>query len=109
MLRYRASYYLRQGTFFAEVPGFPGVSAVGATLSDARQGLANSLRYAAEAMMRRGELLPIPGHDHTSGSTCRSDQLNQGDAYLVEEVLILPVDTNRVEVHFEPADLLARR
>jgi predicted RNase H-like HicB family nuclease len=87
MLSYQAVYRLHLGAFLAEVVDFPDVSAFGATLSDARNNLVNSLRYAAERRLRRGGFLPIPDHPHESG-----------DAYLIETLTLLPTSDDRVAV-----------
>jgi predicted RNase H-like HicB family nuclease len=87
MLSYQAAYRMQMGAFFAEILDFPGVSAVGTTLSEARNNLYNALRYEAERLLRRGELLPIP-------TACQQP----ADAYLVETVTLVPTGTDQVMV-----------
>jgi predicted RNase H-like HicB family nuclease len=86
MLTYQVAYRMQTGAFFAEVPDFPEASALGASLSEARQNVVSSLKSAAERKLRRGEMLPIPDPHRA-----------QPDAYLVERVLLLPLDFDRVE------------
>lgn len=86
MFSYQVTYRMQMGAFFAEVPEFPEASAFGPTLSDARNNLLTALRYAAQRLLRRGEPMPLP-----AGRPA-------GDAYLVERVVLLPVDGDRVEV-----------
>lgn len=87
MLSYKIAYRMQMGTFSALVLDFPEASAFGATLADARNNLLFALRYAAERKLRRGELLPVP-------DPLRSDP----DAYLVENVTVLPESEDRVQV-----------
>jgi predicted RNase H-like HicB family nuclease len=87
MLTYQAVYRFNMGAFFAEVPDFPGASALGATLPEARANLLSALRYAAERRLKRGEHLPIPDPGRAPG-----------DAYLVETLTLLPHGDDTVAV-----------
>ena len=87
MLSYTVSYRMQMGAFTARVIDFPEADALGATLEQARNNVLESLRYAAERRLRRGELLPIPGR--TNGDA---------EAYLVEEVSLWPQGGDRVQV-----------
>lgn len=87
MLTYRVIFRQQLGAFVVDVADFPEASSFGATLMDARNNLLNSLRFAAETRLRRGELLPIP--DATRPIH---------DAYAVEEVILLPEGEHRVGV-----------
>src|SRR4051812_26673668 len=60
MISYQVVYRLRAGAFFAEVPDFPEASALGGSLSEARQAVTSALKSAAERRLRRGEMLPTP-------------------------------------------------
>jgi predicted RNase H-like HicB family nuclease len=91
MISYRVAYRLDTGMFFAEVPDFPEASALGASLSDARNNVLLALTSAAERKLRRGDVLPIP--DPHRGPS---------DAYLVESVLLVPLDEERVEARVVP-------
>jgi len=86
MISYQVVYKLHTGTFFAEVPDFPESSSQGASLSEARQAVVLSLKSAAERKLRRGEVLPIPDPHRA-----------RPEAYLVESVMLLPLDGERVE------------
>jgi predicted RNase H-like HicB family nuclease len=87
MLTYRAAYRMQMGAVVSEVLDFPGATAFGATLAEARANLVSALRYAAESMLRRGELLPMP-NTHAGAV----------DAYLVEPILLVPETATRVAV-----------
>jgi predicted RNase H-like HicB family nuclease len=87
VLNYQVAYRMQMGSFFAEVLGFPEVSAFGATVSEARNNLASALRYAAEKRLRSGDLLPLS--DPT---------LTAPDAYTMEMITLVPSDNNRVAV-----------
>jgi predicted RNase H-like HicB family nuclease len=78
---------MQMGTFVAEVLDFPGATAFGATVAEARANLVSALHYAAESRLRHGELLPMP-----------DDHVGAVDAYLVEPVVVVPEDDNRVAV-----------
>jgi hypothetical protein len=79
MLNYKVAYHLRMGAFFAEVLDFPEATAFGPTVAAAREGVLYALRYAAQRLLRRGELLPVPDPNRVAP-----------DAYLVEVVSLLP-------------------
>jgi predicted RNase H-like HicB family nuclease len=79
MLNYKIAYHLRMGSFFAEVLDFPEVTAFGPTVAAAREAVLYALRYAAQRLLRRGELLPVPDAGRAAP-----------DAYLVEVVSLLP-------------------
>jgi predicted RNase H-like HicB family nuclease len=87
MIRYQAAYRLQMGTFFAEVPDFLDVSAIGQSLAQTRNQLVTALRIAAEGKLRRGELLPLPNPNRT-----------QPEAYLVETLTVLPVSADQVTI-----------
>ena len=86
MLSYTVSYRMQMGAFTAKVIDFPEAEALGATLAEARGNVLVSLRYAAERRLRRGELLPIPGHS------------GDAEAYLLESVRLWPRGGDGVEV-----------
>jgi predicted RNase H-like HicB family nuclease len=87
MLSYKAVYRYQMGAFFAEVLDFPGASALGPTLAEARANLLSALRYAAQRRLARGQLLPIPALAHSAG-----------DVYLTETLTLLPGGDNTVAV-----------
>jgi predicted RNase H-like HicB family nuclease len=87
VFHYKVAYRLQMGAFFAEVLDFPEVTAIGPTLADARANLCQVLRYAAQRLLRRGELLPLPNPDAQAA-----------DAYGVEFVGVMPTDDEQVWV-----------
>jgi predicted RNase H-like HicB family nuclease len=87
MLTYKVVYRLRDGMILVDVPGFPGVTAFGKGMHDARSNIASALKYAAELKMKRGEVLPI----------CETEEVI-GDSYMVETASILPQGEVRAEV-----------
>jgi len=88
MLTYKIAYRMQMGAFLAEVLDFPGATAFGASVADARTNLVSALRYAAESRLRRGEMLPTP--DPHAGAV---------DAYLVEPVVVMPGAGSSVDLH----------
>jgi predicted RNase H-like HicB family nuclease len=66
MLNYKVFYRKQMGSFQAEVPDFPGATAFGMTVAEARDNVLSALRYAAERRIRRGELLPMPDPARTA-------------------------------------------
>jgi predicted RNase H-like HicB family nuclease len=87
VFRYKVAYRLQMGAFFAEVLDFPEVTAFGPTMGDARANLCQAMRYAAERLLRRGELLPLPNPDAPAP-----------DAYGVEFVGVVPTGDAQVLV-----------
>jgi predicted RNase H-like HicB family nuclease len=67
------------GLFFAEAPDFPEATAFGASMAEARDHVFSALRWAAEARLRRGDVLPLPDSGRVAA-----------DAYAVETVVLLP-------------------
>ena len=69
MITYQVVYRRRTGTFFAEVPDFPEVSALGASLSEARHGVLSLLHSppAYGRTMRQLEVVKFRGSDFISG------------------------------------------
>jgi predicted RNase H-like HicB family nuclease len=78
---------MQMGTFFAETLDFPEVTALGPTMADARTNLCLALRYAAEKLLRRGDVLPLPDPDAPAP-----------DAYGVEFVGVVPTGDAQVLV-----------
>ena len=87
MFHYKIAYRMLMGTFFAEALDFPDVTALGPTMADARANLCLALRYAAEKLLRRGDVLPLPNPDATAA-----------DAYCVEFVGVVPTGDAQVLV-----------
>jgi predicted RNase H-like HicB family nuclease len=78
---------MQMGAFFAEALDFPHVTAFGPTMADARANLCLAMRYAAEKLLRRGEVLPLPDPNATAA-----------DAYGVEVVGVVPTGDEQVLV-----------
>ena len=70
MLTYKVAYWLRMGTFFAEVLDFPEVTAVGHTVAETRINILNTLRYTAERHLRHGGSMPPPCMAEANGPIC---------------------------------------
>jgi hypothetical protein len=92
MIDYTVAYRLEMGTFFAQALGFPEVSAIATSLSEARINLLSALRQAAERKLRRGEFLPQP-----------EPPTGMGDAYLIERVRVAPDGEHSVGVAVVPS------
>jgi len=91
MIDYEVAYRREMGAFVAQVIGFPEASAFAPTLGEARANLHAALRQAAESLLRRGAMLPIPG---PAGGAA--------DAYLVERVRVVPAGGDRVRITAGP-------
>jgi predicted RNase H-like HicB family nuclease len=87
MFQYKVAYRMQMGAFFAEALDFPDVTAFGPTMADARTNLCQAMRYAAEKLLRRGEVLPLPDPDAPAA-----------DAYGVEFVGVVPTGDTQVRV-----------
>jgi predicted RNase H-like HicB family nuclease len=87
MLTYRAAYRRELGAFCAVVLDFPEASAMGSSVDEVRRNLHSALRYAAARRLQRGDFLPTP--DPT---------LAAPDAYLLEEIRVLPAGDGGVQV-----------
>jgi hypothetical protein len=88
---YQVTFRMEMGAFVAETSEFPEATAFGPTLSAARDNFVAALSYAAHRRLRRGEPMPLPAPRPT------------GNAYLVENVTLLPLGDDRVEVRVTPA------
>jgi predicted RNase H-like HicB family nuclease len=90
VFQYKVAYRMQMGAFFAEVLDFPEVTAFGPTMAEARANLCQSIRYAAERLLRRGEVLPLPNPDAAAA-----------DAYGVEFVGVVPTGDTQVWVQLQ--------
>jgi predicted RNase H-like HicB family nuclease len=90
MFHYKVAYRMQMGAFFAEVLDFPEVTAFGPTMADARANLCESMRFAAQRLLRRGEVLPLPNPDAPAA-----------DAYGVEFIGVVPTGDAQVWVQMQ--------